>query len=40
LDELHGKARFVRITHSGLIESHPHGVVVTREAPNYQAPQR
>lgn len=26
---------FVRITHAGLIESHPHGVHITREAPNY-----
>ncbi|MBI2605804.1 MAG: IMP dehydrogenase [Deltaproteobacteria bacterium] len=30
------KARFIRITQAGLIESHPHDVVVTREAPNYQ----
>jgi len=29
------KARFVRITHSGIIESHPHDVTITREAPNY-----
>ncbi len=28
-------ARFVRITHSGIIESHPHDVTITREAPNY-----
>ncbi len=26
---------FVRITNSGLTESHPHGVVITKEAPNY-----
>jgi IMP dehydrogenase len=36
LDELHAKARFVRITNAGLIESHPHSVFITREAPNYQ----
>ncbi len=36
LAELHAKARFVRITNAGLIESHPHDVVVTKEAPNYQ----
>ncbi|NDG84471.1 MAG: IMP dehydrogenase, partial [Proteobacteria bacterium] len=30
------KARFVRITNSGLAESHPHDVVVTKEAPNYR----
>ncbi len=29
------EARFVRITNSGLHESHPHGVTITREAPNY-----
>ncbi|MFO7923746.1 MAG: IMP dehydrogenase [Bacteroidales bacterium] len=28
-------AMFVRITNSGLNESHPHGVTITREAPNY-----
>jgi IMP dehydrogenase len=31
----HEKAKFVRITGSGLRESHVHDVVVTREAPNY-----
>ncbi len=29
------KARFVRITQSGVRESHPHGVTIVREAPNY-----
>jgi len=28
-------ARFVRITHAGMVESHPHDVTITREAPNY-----
>lgn len=28
-------AKFVRITHAGIIESHPHDVAITREAPNY-----
>jgi IMP dehydrogenase len=27
--------RFVRITNSGIIESHPHDVSITRESPNY-----
>lgn len=36
LHELHQKARFVRITNAGLIESHPHSVLITKEAPNYQ----
>jgi len=34
--ELWEKAKFVRITNSGLAESHPHDVVVTKEAPNYR----
>lgn len=32
--DLH-KAQFVRITGAGLIESHPHDVYITKEAPNY-----
>jgi IMP dehydrogenase len=28
-------ARFVRVTSSGIVESHPHDVTITREAPNY-----
>jgi IMP dehydrogenase len=36
LDELRTKARLVRITNAGLIESHPHDVMITKEAPNYQ----
>jgi IMP dehydrogenase len=36
LAELRQKARFVRITNAGLIESHPHSVIITKEAPNYQ----
>lgn len=35
LDELRQKARFVRVSHAGLIESHPHDVIITKEAPNY-----
>ena len=29
------EGKFVRITHSGIIESHPHDVTITRESPNY-----
>lgn len=29
------EARFVRITNAGVIESHPHDVTITSEAPNY-----
>ncbi|OGI68625.1 IMP dehydrogenase [Candidatus Nomurabacteria bacterium RIFCSPHIGHO2_01_FULL_42_15] len=32
---LQKKAKFVRITHSGIEESHPHDVIITKEAPNY-----
>lgn len=36
LEELRQKARFVRITGAGLVESHPHDVMITKQAPNYQ----
>ncbi|MBI2068470.1 MAG: IMP dehydrogenase [Deltaproteobacteria bacterium] len=36
LQELRAKARFVRITASGLKESHVHDVMITKEAPNYK----
>ena len=36
LNDLREKTRLVRITSAGLIESHPHDVTITREAPNYQ----
>ena len=31
----HKNARFVRITSSGIRESHPHNVTITKESPNY-----
>lgn len=36
LDDLRKKVKMVRITNAGLVESHPHDVTITREAPNYQ----
>lgn len=36
LGDLREKAQLTRITNAGLLESHPHSVTVTREAPNYQ----
>lgn len=36
LSELKSKAKFVRITHAGLKESHVHDVTITKEAPNYR----
>ncbi|UQN07763.1 IMP dehydrogenase [Deinococcus sp. QL22] len=35
LQAMRDHAQFVRITGASLIESHPHGVTITREAPNY-----
>ncbi|GIV09720.1 MAG: inosine-5'-monophosphate dehydrogenase [Fimbriimonadales bacterium] len=35
LQELREKARFIRVTNSGLRESHPHSISITREPPNY-----
>jgi IMP dehydrogenase len=32
---LQTRATFVRITSAGLRESHPHDIVITKEAPNY-----
>lgn len=34
--ELRSKSKFVKITSAGLKESHPHDVIITKEAPNYQ----
>lgn len=34
--EMQKKARFIRVTNAGLRESHPHDVVITKEAPNYR----
>ncbi|MCQ2010680.1 MAG: IMP dehydrogenase [Sporolactobacillus sp.] len=35
LQALRENARFTRITNAGLLESHPHDVQITKEAPNY-----
>ncbi len=36
LEDLRGKARFVKISPAGLRESHVHDVIITKEAPNYR----
>jgi IMP dehydrogenase len=36
LQDLKRKATFIRITPSGLRESHVHDVIITKEAPNYR----
>ena len=35
IDDLRQKAEFIRITGAGLVESHPHDISITKEAPNY-----
>ena len=34
--ELKTKTTFIRISHAGLVESHPHDIAITQEAPNYR----
>lgn len=36
LEELRTRTRFMRVTTAGRNESHPHDVIITKEAPNYQ----
>jgi IMP dehydrogenase len=36
VEELRKKARFIKVTSSGLRESHVHDVIITKEAPNYR----
>ena len=38
IEALHD-AKFVRITNAGVLESHPHDITITSEAPNYSQPQ-
>lgn len=35
IEDLREKGKFVKITNAGLIESHPHDINITKEAPNY-----
>ncbi|MHB1688087.1 MAG: IMP dehydrogenase [Ignavibacteriaceae bacterium] len=37
IKELKTKSKFIRITLAGLRESHPHDVIITKEAPNYHS---
>jgi IMP dehydrogenase len=32
------QAEFIKITSSGIIESHPHDIKITKESPNYHKP--
>jgi IMP dehydrogenase len=35
IEDLRTKAEFIRISNAGLIESHPHDIMITKESPNY-----
>ena len=35
IDELRTQSEFVKITSAALVESHPHDISITKEAPNY-----
>ena len=35
IEVLRGKGKFVQLTASGIRESHPHNIQITKEAPNY-----
>jgi IMP dehydrogenase len=39
IKELSEKAEFMMVTYAGVRESHPHDVIITKEAPNYQISQ-
>ena len=38
IETLKKSSKFVKITGSGIRESHPHNVSITKEAPNYSPP--
>ena len=38
IDDMRLGTRFVRVTAAALRESHPHDIVITKEAPNYRVP--
>jgi IMP dehydrogenase len=35
VDEFRTKAKFLRVSSASLVESHPHDISITHEAPNY-----
>jgi len=38
IDDLRTKAKFIRVSSASVTESHPHGIQITHEAPNYSTP--
>lgn len=39
ISELRNKARFILVSSASVSESHPHDIQITKEAPNYLAPE-
>ena len=39
INEFHENAEFIRITSSGIVESHPHDISITQDSPNYTKPE-
>ena len=37
IEDLRENGEFIRITSAGLVESHPHDITITKEAPNYSS---
>ncbi len=40
IEQLRTEAQFIQISHSSLIESHPHDIIITKESPNYSSVNR
>ncbi len=38
IEALRTKPRFMRVSHASVVESHPHDIAITQEAPNYSIP--
>jgi IMP dehydrogenase len=38
IEELRAKTKMIKLTNAALRESHPHDIMITKEAPNYQRP--
>jgi IMP dehydrogenase len=38
IEDLRTKTRFIRVSRAGVVESHPHDISITSEAPNYSIP--
>ena len=39
IKEFHSNTEFIRITSSGIVESHPHDISITQDSPNYTKPE-